>query len=65
MLSSIRKMREEIVAVIGANGAGKSTLIKVITGIYQCDEGEIFFDSKPVVIKTPLEAQKFGVAVIY
>ena len=48
----------EVHALMGENGAGKSTLIKVITGVYQCDEGEIFFDSKPVVIKTPLEAQK-------
>jgi len=55
----------EVHALMGENGAGKSTLIKVITGVYQCDEGEIFFDSKPVVIKTPLEAQKLGVAVIY
>lgn len=55
----------EVHALMGENGAGKSTLIKVITGVYQCDEGEIFFDSKPVEIKTPLEAQKLGVAVIY
>ena len=55
----------EVHALMGENGAGKSTLIKVVTGVYQCDRGEIFIDSKPVVIKTPVEAQKLGIAVIY
>lgn len=55
----------EIHALVGENGAGKSTLIKILTGVYQRDEGEIFLRNKPVAFHTPLEAQKAGIATIY
>ena len=55
----------EIHALMGENGAGKSTFIKIITGVYHPDSGEIFLDGKPVSIKTPLDAQALGIAAIY
>ena len=55
----------EIHALMGENGAGKSTLIKIITGVYQPDGGEIHINGKPESIKTPLDAQALGIAAIY
>ena len=55
----------EVHAVIGENGAGKSTLIKIMTGVYQPDLGEIVLDGKPVGIRNSQEAQTHGVAAIY
>ena len=43
----------QVMALVGDNGAGKSTLIKGIAGIYPFDEGEIYFDGKPVSIRSP------------
>lgn len=57
----------EIHALMGENGAGKSTLIKVLTGVYTKDAGEIYIKgfSKPVHIKSPQEAQKLGISTVY
>jgi rhamnose transport system ATP-binding protein len=58
--------RGEIHALMGENGAGKSTFIKIITGVYQADEGGSYrIDGKPVDIKTPPDAQALGIAAIY
>jgi len=55
----------EIHGLVGENGAGKSTLIKIMTGIYRPDQGEILLDGKPVQIHNPQQAQAYGIAAIY
>lgn len=55
----------EVHALMGENGAGKSTLIKVLTGIYAKDDGEIRFDGRKISPKTSLEAQDEGISTIY
>ncbi len=57
----------EIHALMGENGAGKSTLIKVLTGVYEKDEGHIFLKgmNKEAVIRSPQDAQKLGISTVY
>ncbi len=57
----------EIHALMGENGAGKSTLIKVLTGVYEKDEGHIYIDGsdKETVIHSPQDAQKAGISTVY
>lgn len=57
--------RGEVVGLLGDNGAGKSTLIKCISGVHHADEGEIFFDGKPVRFSHPIDARRHGVETIY
>ena len=57
----------EVHALMGENGAGKSTLIKVLTGVYAKDEGQIFLrgQEKAVSIQSPQDAQKVGISTVY
>jgi len=57
--------RGEVLAVIGDNGAGKSTLIKVLTGAYQPDSGEIRMDGEVVNFKRPQDARHAGIETVY
>ena len=55
----------EIHALMGENGAGKSTLMKVLTGVYTKDSGQIFIDSKNISFNHPKEAEEYGIVFIY
>jgi rhamnose transport system ATP-binding protein len=55
----------EIHALMGENGAGKSTLIKIMTGVYQPDVGEMLLDGRPISVSSSVEAQAYGIAAIY
>ncbi len=52
-------------ALVGENGAGKSTLIKVLTGVYAPDEGEVRVEGQPVSFARPLDSQRAGIQTIY
>ncbi|PUU92783.1 sugar ABC transporter ATP-binding protein [Halanaerobium sp.] len=55
----------EVHALLGENGAGKSTLMKVLNGIHERDEGEIFVKGEPVKFQNTKEAQNAGLAIIH
>jgi monosaccharide-transporting ATPase len=55
----------EVHALMGENGAGKSTLIKVLTGVYEIDGGDIRLNGEEVRIAGPLAAQKAGISTVY
>ncbi len=55
----------EVHAILGENGAGKSTLIKIITGVHQPNDGEIYLNGQQVHFDNPLAARQHGIAAIY
>lgn len=57
--------KEEIHSLMGENGAGKSTLIKLLTGVYQRDQGQILLEGKPIEPQSPHEAQQMGISTVY
>ena len=55
----------EVLGLLGHNGAGKSTLIKILSGAYTADRGDILVSGQPATIRTPKDAKKYGVETIY
>jgi ABC-type sugar transport system ATPase subunit len=55
----------QVTAVVGDNGAGKSTLIKTISGIWPQDEGQIYWQGRPVHLHSPKDAAALGIATVY
>lgn len=55
----------EIHALVGENGAGKSTLVKILSGVYKKDAGEIKVDGQVVEITSPQDARRYGISTIY
>ena len=55
----------EVVALLGHNGAGKSTLIKILSGAYRRDGGEILINGEEVDIRNPRDAKAHGIETIY
>lgn len=62
---NIEIKKGEVHAIIGANGAGKSTLMKIICGVHEANGGELIYKGNIEKFKTPLEAQKKGISIIY
>jgi general nucleoside transport system ATP-binding protein len=55
----------EVQGILGENGAGKSTLMKIFSGLYQADSGEIFLNGRRVVISSPADSVKLGIGMLH
>ncbi|WP_407267822.1 sugar ABC transporter ATP-binding protein [Radiobacillus sp. PE A8.2] len=55
----------EVHALLGGNGAGKSTLMKILTGVYKKDKGEIYLDGNPVDIDSTDDSERLGISMIF
>ena len=62
---SIEVMPGEVLGIVGHNGAGKSTLIKILSGAYNADHGEIFVRGQKVLMRSPRDARRLGIETIY
>lgn len=62
---SLTIKRGTIHALCGENGAGKSTLMKILSGVYTKDEGEILINGAPAQIRSPADSERIGISVIY
>jgi ABC-type sugar transport system ATPase subunit len=55
----------EVLGLVGDNAAGKSTLMKILTGAYRADKGEIYFEGKRVEFTNPKESRDLGIEMVY
>ncbi len=62
---SLKLYAGEVTALVGENGAGKSTIVKILTGIYQPNQGHIKIDGQEVTLSTPKEAARLGITAIH
>ena len=61
----LKLYKGEIIAIVGDNGAGKSTLIKMISGVYKKDRGEIYINGKEAKIENTIDARNYGIETVY
>ena len=57
--------RSEVHALVGENGAGKSTLMNILSGVIQPDSGTVFFEDTAVHFRSPLDASRHGVGIVF
>jgi ABC-type sugar transport system ATPase subunit len=57
--------RGEVTALLGDNGAGKSTLVKILSGAYRPDEGQLLLNNNPVELRQPADAIRHGIATVF
>jgi simple sugar transport system ATP-binding protein len=62
---SLRAYAGRVLALLGDNGAGKSTLIKILSGVFGPDRGELRFRGEPVSFKNPAQARQLGIATVF
>ncbi|HXG39372.1 MAG TPA: ATP-binding cassette domain-containing protein [Candidatus Limnocylindrales bacterium] len=62
---SIAVRAGEVHCLLGDNGAGKSTLIKILSGVYKPDRGELYMDGRPIELESPRDALARGIATVY
>jgi simple sugar transport system ATP-binding protein len=62
---SLKVNAGEVTCVLGDNGAGKSTLIKILSGVYVPDEGELLMNGEPVSFSNPRDARAQGIATVF
>ncbi|MCR4391862.1 MAG: ABC transporter ATP-binding protein [Candidatus Acetothermia bacterium] len=55
----------EVHGLLGENGAGKSTLVKILYGFYRADSGSVFLDEQPVSIRSPRDARRLGIGMVF
>ncbi len=61
---SLNVFKGEVLGLVGENGAGKSTLMKILSGVYRADEGDIYIEGEPVVIDSVSKAHTLGISII-
>jgi simple sugar transport system ATP-binding protein len=61
----LRLKQGEVLGIVGDNGAGKSTLMKILSGLYTPDRGQILIEGKPVIFHSPKDARKAGIEMVY
>ncbi|MGI8457153.1 MAG: ATP-binding cassette domain-containing protein [Propionibacteriaceae bacterium] len=62
---SLQMRTGEVLALVGENGAGKSTCVKMLGGVYHPTDGKIRVNGADVALRTPLDAQRLGIAVVH
>jgi len=62
---NLQLQRREVLGLVGDNGAGKSTLMKVLTGVYQADQGQIYLKGQPVRFQSPRHSRTAGIEMVY
>src|SRR5215472_7809684 len=60
-----RVYRQQVNVLIGENGAGKSTLMRILAGAENPDEGELWLEGSPIVLRSPRDAAKHGIAIVH